>query len=206
MAMAGMLLAWLTGHRCNVKLGPRGSTAVTCAARILLASVAAAWAPLGATLLLPNALGSIWITAEALFLAALPVVLPLPLREHSWVQALVLRSVLARIRQMAWAQAAFPRQAARCVRFARCARLAMLAVVPGAPQQAQHALQPEQACWVANVWCAVVVGYLLPSAVVALYAQHARRAGRARLPDRQRGTAAPTGKALCRHNAQWRQL
>lgn len=159
----GSFRNWFGGTRTD-------STAVACALRVGLASLAAAWAPV-CSLLLPGA--PIWLSAEALLLSALPLLLPLPLKHHLWCQGLALRSVLARMQQLAGQQAAHPQQAAQCVRFARGARLALLAFVPGGlePQPGPPA---QHACWMVNVWSTAVLGLLLPAAVLAALAQHAR--------------------------------
>ncbi|KAL4452738.1 hypothetical protein ABPG75_008400 [Micractinium tetrahymenae] len=111
---------------------------------------------------------------EALLLAACALVLPLPLKAHLWVQALLMRSALTRARSAAQAAAGAGSHCCSAV-FVRGIRLAVQAAVPGA-EMAAHPLPAQQRCCIMQrSWLVLMIGFILPSAVVAALEQVARQ-------------------------------
>lgn len=117
---------------------------------------------------------------QALQLAALAALLPLPLRHHLWVQALALHAVYKRILHLARLHARLPGGGAQCSTFVAAARLGLAAFVPGSMPPAWDDPPAAQACWMAHVWSTVMVGYALPAAVAAALEQWRRQLAAAR--------------------------
>jgi hypothetical protein len=110
---------------------------------------------------------------QALFLVASALLLPLPLRQHLVVQALATRTALGRMQRLASAHAGLPGRGAECRHFVRCARLVMQAVVPGAGGGTElPSPQLQRCCWMLHVWVVLLVGFALPTALLAALEQH----------------------------------
>ena len=131
---------------------------------------------------------------QALLLAGLAVVLPLPLRHHMWAQLLVLRTVYWRVAAAARLHASQPGGPGQCQAFVATARNGVAVLVPGSVPDALHDPPAAQACWMFHVWSATMLGYLLPAALIAGLEQHAawRQACGARR--RPRGGAQPSSR------------
>lgn len=110
---------------------------------------------------------------QALFLAASALLLPLPLKHHLVVQALTLWPALVRGPQPSLAR--LPGRAAACQSFVSAIRLALQAIMPGAPLQMCFPQAPLGCCWMQHVWVLIVVGFMLPTAVVIGQQQHRRQ-------------------------------
>lgn len=113
-------------------------------------------------------------TAQALLLAASPLLLPLPLKHHLWVQAAAVYSALRRMHPLGHAHVHAAGPGAECSIFVSGARLALQAVSSGTPLGLPVPNAEHRCCWMAHMWVLVMVGFFQPTAVAAALGQHAQ--------------------------------